>query len=225
MSLNMNKESVSYSEYLRNNYPITDIMCGKPRNPIYGVGINDSDYKTQPYDEEGNRLKCPAYKSWINMLQRAYDIKYKEKNPTYRDVTVCNEWLIFSNFRKWWIENHVDGWQLDKDILSPHNKVYSSDTCIYVPSWLNSFILSCKGGRGKYKIGVSWDTKTENFRVHCCNQRTKKQKHVGRFKTEDEAHDAWLKRKLEIALDLKSEMDQVDLRIYPCIIRIIKITV
>lgn len=37
-------------------------------------------------------------------------------------------------------------------------------------------------------------------------------------------HTAWLNRKLEIALELKPEMDEIDLRIYPNVIGIIKST-
>lgn len=43
-----------------------------------------------------------------------------KKWPSYIGVTVCDEWRSFMKFREWWLENHVDGWQIDKDLLTLH---------------------------------------------------------------------------------------------------------
>ena len=46
---------------------------------------------------------------------------------------------------------------LDKDILCKGNKVYSSETWKFVPHAINSLLLNCKRGRGKYPVCVSFD--------------------------------------------------------------------
>ena len=46
---------------------------------------------------------------------------------------------------------------LDKDVLCKGNKVYSPETCVFVPHTINTLILSCKKIRGKYPLGVSLD--------------------------------------------------------------------
>ena len=48
-----------------------------------------------------------------------------------------------------------------------------------------------------------------------------KVEHLGLFKTPEAAHLAWKARKLELALELKPKMDEIDLRIYPRIVEII----
>ena len=45
--------------------------------------------------------------------------------------------------------------------------------------------------------------------------------YLGHFKCKMEASDAWMKRKLELARELKDEMDSIDERIYPRIVSII----
>lgn len=63
---------------------------------------------------------------------------YLPKNkPTYEGCTVCDEWLYFSNFKKWFDENYIEGFQLDKDIIIRGNKVYSPQTCCFVPKEIN----------------------------------------------------------------------------------------
>ena len=98
------------------------------KRPVYGVGINDTDYV----------FETKEYKTWRNMLERWYCKKTQDKFPTYKGCTVCDEWHTFSNFKRWFQSNYIDGWELDKDILSINNKVYSPQTCCFVPRELNS---------------------------------------------------------------------------------------
>lgn len=214
----MNKSKASeLSEWMRLNCNIKGNSLAN-RKPVYGVGINDSDYTTKCVTL---KLRCPIYEAWKAVLMRSCAKEYKNKNPTYENVIICDEWLIFSNFRKWFIENHIDDYHLDKDILSLGSKIYSPETCIYVPRWLNNFITSSNGSRGKYKIGVCWDKVKHKFSAQCNNPITRQRGHVGYFNNETDAHMAWLDRKLSIALELKPEMDIIDLRIYPNIVDII----
>lgn len=37
---------------------------------------------------------------------------------------------------------HMEGWHLDKDILLKGNKVYSPETCAFVPAKINSLLIS-----------------------------------------------------------------------------------
>lgn len=46
-------------------------------------------------------------------------------------------------------------WHLDKDIRIKGNKIYSPDTCLFVPARINTLFLSCTRARGKYPIGIS----------------------------------------------------------------------
>lgn len=47
--------------------------------------------------------------------------------------SVCEEWLTFSNFKRWMEQQDYEGKALDKDLLVSQNKTYSSETCVFVP--------------------------------------------------------------------------------------------
>lgn len=213
--------SVCLSISLRDNNKIK----GKKtkRMPIHGVGTNDSDYVTQ-IKVDGRNIMCPAYVSWCNMLRRCYSGEFHKKFPTYSNVTVCDEWLSFMTFRDWWIDNHVDGWQLDKDLVSKGNTTYAKDKCVYVPHWLNSFTLNNLKNRGNYPIGVDYSKSQKSFRSRCCDPLSGTVYDLGFFDNPHEAHLAWRNKKLEIALTLRSDMDRIDSRIYPNVVEIIKET-
>lgn len=114
-------------------------------NPsVYGIGITGKD-GIMDGDKNKNSYMC-----WMNMLRRCYNESYLDnKAITYKDCTVCNEWLYYPNFEKWYDENYyeIDGERvhLDKDILIEGNKVYSPNTCIFVPQSINNiFRAYCK---------------------------------------------------------------------------------
>lgn len=183
---------------------------------VCGFGVNDADYVVRP--STGARWEiCPAYDAWRGMIQRCYSDKFQVKNKTYCGVSVCDEWRSFMAFREWWIENHVDGWQLDKDLLSDA-RVYSPDTCIYVPGWLNKFTNDRMAARGDFPVGVYFHKQIGKFHARCSNPLTGKNESLGYFASKEHAHSKWFDRKIKIAFELKAEMDKIDARIYPRVI-------
>ena len=183
----------------------------KPRKLVFGIGVNDADYvvnkkETIGYEGGKQRFKliwaCPYYSTWVRMLSRCYSAKAQDKRPTYRGCTVSEEWLTFSNFKAWMEKQEWEGKHLDKDLLFEGNKVYSAETCVFVTPMVNSFTLDSGASRGEWLIGVHWDKEKEKFRAQCCNPFTKKIEKLGRFTSEQQAHEAWAKRKLELAREL-----------------------
>ena len=158
------------------------------RNKIFGVGINDANYITT-----NNGIMCPFYSKWHGMLKRCYSDVYHKKQPTYKDCTTCKHWLIFSNFKKWMITQNWEGMELDKDLLIQSNKIYNSENCIFIPSWLNRLANDKKASRGDFPIGVSFDKETGKFRSRCRDNVI--QKSLGRFNSPEEAHSAYVKFK------------------------------
>jgi hypothetical protein len=130
---------------------------------VLGVGINDLLTSST----------TKAYSTWYNMIRRCYPPQNQIRNYTYIGCTVCDEWLVFSNFKKWHDENYREGFHLDKDILIEDNKVYSPDTCVFVPQYLNSLLTDSRKARGECPVGVSramtHRQKTPTYTAQCSN--------------------------------------------------------
>jgi hypothetical protein len=116
---------------------------------LYGVGVYDVAFPAYIKFESGAAYH-PAYTCWQNMLKRCY---YDKNTTSYNPATVCEEWLQFSNFLVWWKEHFMEGFELDKDFKSlmmfgnPHQKLYSPETCQFIPKWMNLVYRTNKSGK------------------------------------------------------------------------------
>jgi hypothetical protein len=190
------------------------------RSSIFGVGINDADYpvyitKNKVIDGKNkviSRWECKHYAVWRNMLLRCYSKSYQEKNKSYIGTTVCVEWLKFSNFKSWMVQQSFDGNHLDKDLLSGDH--YSPNTCLFIPPNVNYFIRDTKAMCGL--SGAAYDKSRSKWISHCATAFDKV-KFLGRFDTELEAHQAWKSEKLKQATILAATVD--DERIADALIR------
>ena len=191
----------------------------KLRTNIYGVGVNDAHFCTQ-FHHNGKLLAHPAYLAWKSILCRCYDEKYLARFPTYKGASVCDGWLNFMSFRSWWLEHQMDGWVIDKDILAP-SKIYSPESCIFIPNYINVFLTDSAASRGAHPVGCSV-TKYGRFVAYCNNPITRIKESLGSYGDPESAHLAWRNRKLEHAEALKPDMDAIDTRIYPRVVEIIK---
>lgn len=168
---------------------------------VYSVGINDSWYPVNS-KVDGVVVRCPFYVRWCNMLKRCYSKPYQDKYPTYIGCSVDDEWLTFSNFRRWMESQDWRGNELDKDLIQPGNKVYSKDKCVFLDQALNSFIQDRLDGNKAHMCGVDFYKKNSMFRASTNNNMTRKKEFLGFFTTEHSAHLAWRKRKHELACQL-----------------------
>ena len=165
-----------------------EIKC--PYEPrTYGVGyLGEGKYKMSE-----NGKKTDEYDIWKGMLMRCYDPKYQEKHPSYKGCEVENYLLNFQHMGEWIDENYyeVPGEKmcLDKDILYKGNKIYSRDTCIFVPQKINTLFIKSDNSRGDYPVGVSL-TSSGNYQAYCHNGYGK-QIHLGTYSTKEEAFQVY----------------------------------
>jgi hypothetical protein len=171
---------------------------------IYGVGINDANYKVR----QRNSF-CPYYSTWYGMIKRCYSEIALKKKPAYAGCSVCDEWLTFTSFRNWMLEQDWNGKHLDKDIIKPGNKVYSPDTCCFVTVAVNNLILTNPKSRGKYAIGVHYDKRRRRYQASI--KVNGKNTNIGRYTTEAEAAKAYREAKRELLL--KAAKSQSDPRV------------
>lgn len=167
------------------------------RKPVLGVGVNDVP------GSKGD----PLYILWISMLQRCYSDSYQARQPTYKGCSVCEDWLTFSNFKEWCEKNSWEGKELDKDLSEYGNKLYSPDTCVFLPREINAVFKSRKERPG-LPIGVySKDMK----RFYASAMEFGIQKRLGIFDSPEEAHHAYLSNRAKYIseLSLLADSDRV----------------
>lgn len=167
-------------------------------NPeVFGVGfIGLGEAKCT----ENGRITKP-YKCWNGMLERCYSERLHTKRPTYQSCTVEESWHNFQNFAKWFEDNYTEGYVLDKDIKcwsSGDTKVYSPETCMFIPAKLNNFLTASDATRsGNYigtcpKIEKSGYFEGRYISKICCKGSGR---YVGTFQNEYTAHLQYCKYK------------------------------
>lgn len=182
----------------------------KPSNSlICGIGVNNANYVIKP----SVGPNCQVYQAWKSMISRCYNPRVLDSQPAYNKVTVCADWLIYSNFRAWAEQFEYIDRVLDKDLLSIGSvqKQYSKDSCCFIPAELNSFLVLRKSkqnsslpiGTKKLKSGKYQSVIYYGGRDH----------HLGVFDSALEAHLAWLHEKIKVGTSIKSNIQLEDPRV------------
>lgn len=171
---------------------------------VYGVGINDADYQVKP-KINGKRYYCPFYERWCGMIRRCYDSKSLSKKPSYMGCSVCESWLLFSNFKGWMIKQDWKGKQLDKDLVITGNKVYSPEACLFVTGEINKLLTDSGATRGIYPLGVS--ALGVKFQASCNNGKGKID-YLGLFSTQEQASKAYLEYKEKLLINISINQEQ-----------------
>ena len=176
------------------NFKKGEIKC--PYEPrVYGVGyVGEGEYKCR---ENGKDTK--VYRTWYDMLRRCYDEKNLKRNPTYVNCKVSESFHNFQNFGKWYENNfyQVDDEKmcLDKDILVKHNKIYSPETCVFVPETINLLFTKRQNDRGESVIGVTYNKRDKKYATRCnlLNPETgkSKSKYLGTYETQEKAFEVY----------------------------------
>lgn len=179
------------------------------RRLICGVGVNDI------YGSKNDR----SYNTWCHMIKRCY-MKSKKFNA-YKDCYVCDEWKIFSNFKKFYDENcHDSTFHLDKDIIFQGNKEYSPQTCVFVPMEINECIKSEWSNNKTLPLGVT-KTKYGKYRSRCRIEKGEGETHIGVYENEKEAFYAYRefkKKRLKEMAEKYFNNGLIDKRVYDAIL-------
>ena len=177
------------------NFKKGSIKC--PYEPrYYGKGyLGEGEYKVKE-----NGKKSIWFKIWHHMLERCYDPKLKKKRPTYKECKVEDYLLNFQHMGEWINKNYYEvpgeTMCLDKDILCKGNKVYSRDTCIFVPERINNLFTKRDHVRGDSPIGTTPNS-SGNYRVDCNNGNGGRD-YLGTYPTKEEAFRVYKENKEKI---------------------------
>lgn len=182
---------------------------------VYGIGMNDADYKVQPV-VNGMRVRCPFYVTWYSMFARCYGKAGRPKQPTYEGCEVDERWHSFMVFKCWMEKQDWKGNQLDKDLILKGNKVYGPDTCLFVSKQVNTFMTERGNARGDYPLGVCLEPDTGKYKAQC-HALGGGQVYLGLHDTPEQAHAVYKKYKAKLAIELASQ--QADSRVAEALIK------
>ena len=203
-------------QFLKTGYEATielvQVKRGNVKDPyspsVYGVGILGTKYQSTI-----NGIHTKEYKLWHNMLVRCYSDSSKKRRPTYEGCEVSDNFKSYKYFYEWCHKQvgfSNQDWHLDKDLLVKGNKVYSENTCVFLPKEINSLLTKREALRGEYLIGVSWDKRDMAF-ISRVRKNKGKSEYLGSFNTELEAFNAYKQAKesfvKEQANNWKSQID------------------
>lgn len=178
---------------------------------VYDVGINDYDGKVIIH-----RKIIKSYRVWQGVLQRCYNMEFQKRHPTYIGTTVCDDWLSFSKFKEWFDKNypyHLEEQgiklNIDKDLLSGESKIYSPETCVFLPSCVNNFMTNKQLNNKSGYTGVNFDKNRKKWRVEISEFNSDKYKYVGRFTDIEDAGNAYIKAREIEALKVKEYLREL----------------
>jgi hypothetical protein len=131
---------------------------------VKGVGMLGY---VESLEEQGNLRDMKEYRLWEGILYRCYSSNHDIENKSYRNVKVCDRWLRFDYFYEdiqkvegynSWKEYHEkypnkkNIYEFDKDTKVLGNKIYSLETCQFIPKKINAGFTSWATLTTKKKI-------------------------------------------------------------------------
>ena len=138
------------------------------------------------------------------------------------EIEVCEEWLNFQNFAEWCYgqkffdakDDKGRSYHLDKDILVKGNRVYSPNTCSFVPAEINSLVVVNKRRRGDTPIGVYYVKRNRKYTTQCCFKGSGL-KYLGSYSTPEEAFQVYKEaKKVSIKLVADQWKSKIEDKVY-----------
>lgn len=171
---------------------------------VYGIGYIGGEKYSQTKNAK-------LYKIWSSMLERVYSPKSIKTRPTYKNVNVCKEWFNFQVFAKWCEFYYIEGYQLDKDLLQygVENKIYSPETCVFLPHKINSFMANNQSNNTSGFTGVSFNNKKNMYAVKIRDFATGKRIYLGYFKDKEKGFISYKNKRAEQVELAKEYMRQL----------------
>ena len=211
-----NNVEILFEDGYRTTISATQFNKGMVKNPfiksVYGIGYLGATV-----------VDKKSYEKWSSMISRCYNDKCTNyKNYGAKGITVCEEWHCYANFKKWYDENYYEidneKVELDKDILFKNNKIYSPETCIFVPKYINNLFGGVFKDCNNKKI-----KKTESGKYTVNIQTRHNNRNLGVFDTIEKAREIYNYNRLKLIEELTEEYKKViPLKLYNRLKEIIK---
>ena len=216
---------IFYEPFYVTNCEMSNLRKGEVCNPFYPKVYGKGYVGVGKYDSKTHR---GAYNIWKGVLQRVYTTRH----PSYNNTGVCNDWHNFQNFADWCYSqkffNAKDikgkSYHLDKDILNTGIKIYSPETCCFVPSEINGLLIMYNTANkpSDLPLGVKFEPPTNGGNARYSSKLSvggRKNKYLGYFNTQEDAFQVYKEaRKSYIKEVAEKWKGKIDDKVYKTLI-------
>lgn len=206
--------------YIAKGVYYRSFIDGKVYNP-YNPTVCGVGYLGNSKSIEDKKTKR-SYRIWEGMIRRCYCEEIFSHHPNYRGCEVCDDWKCYSNFEKWYDEHYYtldnEKVELDKDILIDGNKIYSPETCIFVPQYINQ-LFSGNSKKTDLPFGINYRKDIDKY---CTSIKINGKKYfLGNFDTVEEAEKTYIKaRKERLSIIAEQYKEVIPQKLYDRLIEI-----
>lgn len=175
-------------------YTSGNLKKGNFKNPYKPLICEVGYIGVGAYNSGSSGATRKSYLCWRSMLIRCYSKEYVEAHPSYEDCSVCEEWHNFQNFAEWYEKQPNAGkksFDLDKDLKILGNKVYSPDTCSFLPQEINKLLCD----RGRFRGDLPRGVCKHGIKFKASINIEGKRVHIGVFKSQEDAYLAYTQEK------------------------------
>lgn len=187
----------------------SSVSSGLVKDPffptVHGVGYIGN--ASSSFNVDNKTVVKKSYTVWAHMIRRCYEVDtFLDK--TYKGCSVCPEWLCFENYEVWYDTNYKEGFEVDKDLKYLGNRVYSPETCTFIPSRINSMIgfktfnSVRKESNAELPVGVSYHKRDNVYTAQCYDGD--RLVSLGYHESPDEAFSAYKEFKLKTIRSISS---------------------
>lgn len=150
-------------EKFQNNLKTEDLFMKKETIMLNGIKY-ERCVKGLALRPVGTDIKSKAYMHWQGMILRTLDENAKGNIAKwYKETVICDEWIWFDNFERWFNDNYIDAeglrYELDKDLICDRLgldvKIYSPTTCCLLPKDINNLLTYRQNNRAKSYDGTA----------------------------------------------------------------------
>lgn len=197
-------------------YAIFKNLEYKDSGRVFGKVCGVGDSFSEVYSPKSHPK---LYNLWNGIMERCSWSSKRKNLSSYLQCKVSDKFKSFDYFCRWseLQYGYSSGFSLDKDLLSIGGKVYSENTCVFIPQEIN--IIIAKTGSSKNSgmpTGVNIN-KTGTIYARC--RVDKKYKHLGSFNCIEDAANAYkIAKKKEIVKLAEKWKDQIDPRAYQALL-------
>lgn len=207
-SNNKNRYFIEFENGVVMETSTSSISNGTIKNPYHLTVFKTGYLGKGKYSDQTTRVA----RIWRSIIQRCYDKNFQITHPTYLKTKVCKEWHNFQVFAEWYHQNYIEDFDIDKDLLQLNieEKIYSPETCMFLPRKINSFLSRQGGNKNKFGV-VGITSRRGKFSSRIIDFDNGKSLRLGDFDTIDEAADSYNKEYLNQVEKAKNYMRNLNI--------------